>query len=175
MLGKLQPPGGKRTSVDVKDFLRATAGLSDEIYAQRRAEFDVLLVAERHVQAAEYAQTQAACDLDLAVAEVDVARWINVHERQKQQREGERKAAQAAWEAELVREREEACVEADELAERMAQLKARHKLQSEDSDRRRRSLREELVPGRNGRSAGRRWCTGTRRMCGGPGGRSRSP
>ena len=38
--------------------------------------------------------------------------------------EGERKAAQAAWEAELVREREEACVEADELAERMAQLKA---------------------------------------------------
>ena len=45
----------------------------------------------------------------------------------------------------MVREREEACVEAEELAERMAQLKARHKSQSEDSDRRRRSLREELV------------------------------
>ena len=93
-LAKLQPPGGaKRTSHDVMYFYGS--GLSDEVCAQRKVELDALLVAERRVRAAEYAQTQAARDVELAGADVDLARWIHSHEQQKQQREGERKAAQA--------------------------------------------------------------------------------
>ena len=89
---------------------------------------------------------KAARDVELAGAEVDLARWIIVHERQKQQREGERKAAQAAWEAEqaeLACEREEARAASEELA-------ARHKAASEKYLRYSRSVR-------NGRAEWAEW------------------
>ena len=155
-LGKLQPPGfagAKRTSADIKYFFGA--GLSDEVYAWRQAELDILLAAEQRVCAAECAQRGAARDVKHAGMEVEWARDEATRVQQQQQRAAERAeraaeraAEQAAFDAEQAerqRERETANAELDARTASTEEMLSRHKSRIAELERESRAAREELV------------------------------
>ena len=135
-LQPLQPAGIKRTSNDLQYFF--PVGTSDEEYALRQKELDVLLAAEQRVRAAECALKQAPLDVEMARFEVELAQNTIKMVKQQQQVESHRKAEWKKFEvqqAEYAREREESRVALAGITARVSELESGIDSRRENFDR----------------------------------------